>query len=81
MLNEAFHIAVPTAFFADETLNIQGTIDHIRDLYKQGVKSVLVSGSTGEQHSLNLKEKIELMNRLVLEEECIWQAKNVQNGR
>jgi len=71
MLKETFHIAVPTAFFEDESVNIQGTIDHIRDLYKQGVKSVLVSGSTGEQHSLNLKEKIEIINSLVLEEELI----------
>lgn len=71
MLKETYHIAVPTAFFEDESVNIQGTIDHIRDLYKQGVKSVLVSGSTGEQHSLNLEEKIEIINRLVLEEELI----------
>ncbi|MGG4491168.1 dihydrodipicolinate synthase family protein [Metabacillus idriensis] len=71
MLKETFHIAVPTAFFEDESVNIQGTIDHIRDLYKQGVKSVLVSGSTGEQHTLNLKEKIEIINSLVLEEELI----------
>jgi len=71
MLKETFHIAVPTAFFEDESLNIQGTIAHIKDLYKQGVKSVLVSGFTGEQHSLNLREKIEIINSLVLEEELI----------
>lgn len=71
MLKETFHIAVPTAFFEDESLNIQGTIAHIKDLYKQGIKSVLVSGSTGEQHSLNLREKIEIINSLVLEEELI----------
>ena len=46
MLTEKIHIAVPTAFFEDESLNIQGTINHIRDLYKQGVSSVLVSGTT-----------------------------------
>ncbi|WP_243356057.1 dihydrodipicolinate synthase family protein [Bacillus litorisediminis] len=71
MLAEKVHIAVPTAFFEDESLNIQGTISHIRNLYKQGVKSVLVSGTTGEQHSLNLQEKIELINGLELEEELI----------
>ncbi|WP_067727794.1 dihydrodipicolinate synthase family protein [Oceanobacillus damuensis] len=71
MLAEKVHIAVPTAFFEDESLNIQGTISHIRNLYRQGVKSVLVSGTTGEQHSLNLQEKIEIINGLELEEELI----------
>lgn len=71
MLTEKIHIAVPTAFFEDESLNIKGTISHIRDLYKQGIKSVLVSGTTGEQHSLNLQEKIEIINGLELEEELI----------
>jgi len=77
MLTEKIHIAVPTGFYEDESLNIQGTISHIRDLYKQGIKSVLVSGTTGEQHSLKLQEKIELINALELEEELI--SRN--NGR
>lgn len=71
MLQETFHVAVPTGFFKDESLNIQGTIEHIRYLYNQGVKSVLVCGTTGEQHSLTLKEKIEILNHLVGEEELI----------
>src|SRR5690625_3345813 len=71
MLTEKVHIAVPTAFFEDESINVQGTISHIRGLYKQGVKSVLVSGTTGEQHSLNLQEKIEIINGSELEEELI----------
>jgi len=71
MLTEKVHIAVPTAFFEDESLNIQGTISHIRNLYQQGVKSVLVSGTTGEQHSLNLQEKIEIINSLELEDDIM----------
>ncbi|MFC2946958.1 dihydrodipicolinate synthase family protein [Virgibacillus sediminis] len=71
MLTENVHIAVPTAFSEDESLHIQGTIDHIRSLYEQGVKSVLVSGTTGEQHSLNLQEKMELINGLEQEEELM----------
>ncbi|WP_373893057.1 dihydrodipicolinate synthase family protein [Virgibacillus sp. CBA3643] len=71
MLTENVHIAVPTAFFEDESLNRQGTISHIRDLYQQGVKSVLVSGTTGEQHSLTLQEKMELINDLEGQEELI----------
>jgi hypothetical protein len=35
MLKETFPIAVPTVFFEDEFVNIQGTIDDIRNLYKQ----------------------------------------------
>ncbi|MBY8910837.1 dihydrodipicolinate synthase family protein, partial [Salinicoccus roseus] len=64
MLKENFHVAVPTAFFEDESLDIKGTMDHIRNLKGQGVKSVLVSGTTGEQHSLNLQEKLEMVEAL-----------------
>ncbi|WP_298785422.1 dihydrodipicolinate synthase family protein [uncultured Marinococcus sp.] len=71
MLTEKFHVAVPTAFHEDESLNVQGTINHIKDLHEQGVKSVLVSGTTGEQHSLSLQEKFELVHALALEEELI----------
>lgn len=71
MLKETFHIAVPTAFFEDESLNVKGTIDHIKDLYRQGVQSVLVSGSTGEQHSLSLKEKFDIIDGLTAEEELM----------
>lgn len=69
MLTEKVHIAVPTAFFEDESLNVQGTLDHIRSLYKQGITSVLVSGTTGEQHSLDLQEKVEIINSLEKEKE------------
>lgn len=71
MLTEKFHVAVPTAFHEDESLNTQGTISHIKDLHEQGVKSVLVSGTTGEQHSLSLQEKLELVHALELEEELL----------
>lgn len=71
MLREELHVAVPTAFLKDESLNVQGTIDHIRYLYDKGIKSVLVCGSTGEQHSMNLEEKITLLNAISTEEELI----------
>jgi 4-hydroxy-tetrahydrodipicolinate synthase len=71
MLKEKVHIAVPTAFFEDESLNVQGTIDHIKNLYSQGIMSVLVSGTTGEQHSLSLEEKTALLNGLVSEKELL----------
>ncbi|WP_199880536.1 dihydrodipicolinate synthase family protein [Bacillus massiliglaciei] len=71
MLKEDFHVAVPTAFFEDESLNIQGTVQHIKNLYRQGVRSVLVCGSTGEQHSLTLNEKLEILQALEAEDELM----------
>lgn len=59
-LESPYHIAVPTAFFEDERLNVEATINHIVYLQNQGINSVLVCGSTGEQHSLTLDEKLEL---------------------
>lgn len=64
MLKKNYHIAVPTAFLDDETLDTKHTIKHIKQLYDQGIRSVLVCGSTGEQHSLNLNEKIELLTAI-----------------
>lgn len=63
LINE-YHIAVPTAFYNDETLNIQDTLGHILYLQDVGVRSVLVCGSTGEQHSLTLQEKISMLNAI-----------------
>ncbi|WP_207940543.1 4-hydroxy-tetrahydrodipicolinate synthase [Enterococcus sp. DIV2402] len=57
----AYHIAVPTAFFKDEELNVSATIQHVSHLQRQGVSSVLICGSTGEQHSLTLEEKLALI--------------------
>lgn len=64
MLKEKFHIAVPTAFNANESLNIELTIKYIEGLKNKGIKSVLVCGSTGEQHSMLLHEKLELIKAL-----------------
>lgn len=61
MLKATVHIAVPTAFNQDESLNVEATLAHIHDLHRQGAQSVLVSGSTGEQHSMNLEEKLMLL--------------------
>ena len=59
-----YHIAVPTAFYDNEDLNTDATLQHVMHLYKQGVKSVLVCGTTGEQHSLSLAEKLQLLESL-----------------
>lgn len=64
MLHCSYRIAVPTAFFQNEELNIPATMQHILYLQKQGVSSVLVCGSTGEQHSLTLEEKLQLIEAI-----------------
>ena len=63
-LKHNYHIAVPTSFYENEDLNIESTIRHIQYLSNKGVKSVLICGSTGEQHSMTLEEKIDLINHL-----------------
>ena len=64
ILRNDFHIAVPTAFHVDEELNVKSTIEHIVNLQNKGIDSVLVCGSTGEQHSLTLSEKLELVEAI-----------------
>ena len=59
-----FHIAVPTAFYDNEDLNTDATIQHMLNLYSQGVRSVLICGTTGEQHSLSLTEKLQLLETI-----------------
>ncbi|HEX5350568.1 MAG TPA: dihydrodipicolinate synthase family protein, partial [Trichococcus sp.] len=59
-----FHIAVPTAFYENEDLNTEASLEHVMHLYEQGVKSVLICGSTGEQHSLSLPEKLQLLESI-----------------
>lgn len=65
MVEAVVHIAVPTAFYEDESLNVEATLSHIHDLHSQGARSVLVSGSTGEQHSMNLEEKLMLLQAVI----------------
>lgn len=69
MLKEKMHVAVPTAFGLHEVLEMPKTINHIKLLYDKGVKSVLVGGTTGEQHSLSLEEKLDILEAIEKESE------------
>lgn len=60
-LTEVYHVSVPTAFYPDESLNTEATIQHILSLKAMGIGSVLLCGSMGEQHSLTLDEKLQLL--------------------
>lgn len=71
MLKEKIHVAVPTAFDREEKLNIDKTIGHMKELYSKGVKSVLVAGTTGEQHSLNVDEKMDILDAIESEKQLI----------
>jgi len=63
-LTNDFHIAVPTAFDDNEDLNTDATLQHVLRLYGLGVKSVMICGTTGEQHSLSLTEKLQLLESI-----------------
>lgn len=64
LLDNDYHVAVPTAFYPDETLNPKQTLAHVMNLYQKGIRAVLICGSTGEQHSLCVNEKIALINSI-----------------
>lgn len=59
-----FNVAIPTSFDPDEALNTDNTLRIIETLYEKGVRSILVCGTTGEQHSLALEEKLRLLQAL-----------------
>ena len=63
-LHASYHIAMPTAFNADESLNAVNTIKYMCYLKAQGVESAMVSGTTGEQHSMTADEKIALVDEI-----------------
>ena len=66
-IKQTLHVAVPTAFDQNEQLDCQQTIAHLLHLQIQGIRSFLICGSTGEQHSLTLAEKINLIDALACE--------------
>lgn len=61
---ESFNVAIPTSFDEDEKLNPDNTLKIIPYLAKLGVRSFVLCGSTGEQHSLSLEEKLKLLDTL-----------------
>ncbi len=83
-LNNNYHVAVPTAFNSDESLNVEATFQHILNLYEKGIRSILICGSTGEQHSLSLSEKrclvesIEQENRFPSDLELIFGVASIR---
>ncbi|SFE75573.1 dihydrodipicolinate synthase family protein [Alteribacillus iranensis] len=55
------NVAIPTPFDENENLRVE-TFEPIIDyLQTNGVASILVSGSTGEQHSMSIDERIQII--------------------
>lgn len=58
------HVAVPTPFREDESLDPETLAFIIGHLHEQGMKSFLLSGSTGEQHSLSIEERLDMIHSI-----------------
>ena len=54
--------AVPTQFHDDFSLNIEGTQKHVEALLSEGVHGLVMLGTIGENCSLSLEEKIQILH-------------------
>ena len=54
--------AVPTQFHDDFSLNIEGTQKHVEALLSEGVHGLVMLGTIGENCSLSLDEKIQILH-------------------
>lgn len=57
-----FHIAIPTPFRDDESLYLEGFEPIVNYLKENGIDSLFISGSTGEQHSLSIEERLHIID-------------------
>lgn len=53
-----------TAFNDDQSIDVQGTLDHSKWLLANGCDGVLLFGTTGEANSLSLKERLDFLDVL-----------------
>ncbi|WP_028782206.1 dihydrodipicolinate synthase family protein [Thalassobacillus devorans] len=57
-----FNVAIPTPFSKGEQLNVGGFRPIITHLKENGVESVVISGTTGEQHSMSIEERMQIID-------------------
>ncbi|SDZ78798.1 4-hydroxy-tetrahydrodipicolinate synthase [Thalassobacillus cyri] len=57
-----FNVAIPTPFFRDEQLNVDGFKTIMNHLKENGVESIIISGTTGEQHSMSIEERLQIID-------------------
>ena len=55
------NVAIPTPFREDESLNVDGFAPIVEYQKQNGITSLLVSGSTGEQHSMSIEERLRII--------------------
>lgn len=60
-----FNVAIPTPFHNDESLFVEGFNDILDYLKENGIDSVLVSATTGEQNSMSIEERSRLFIILI----------------
>jgi 4-hydroxy-tetrahydrodipicolinate synthase len=61
LLMKRMHVAVPTPFYPDEQLHVEGFAPILAHLTAHGIDAMLICGSTGEQHSLTIEERIRII--------------------
>lgn len=55
------NVAIPTPFNEDESLFLEGFDPIVEHLKNKGINSLLICGTTGEQHSLSIDERIRII--------------------
>jgi len=68
MKAEAWHGVYPAAttqFHDDQSLNIQGTLDHLEAMIKAGIHGLIMLGTVGENCSLEASEKRDVLRAVV----------------
>lgn len=56
------NVAIPTPFHDDESLYLEGFNPIVEHLKNNGIESLLVSGSTGEQNSMSIDERLQIID-------------------
>ncbi|WP_090739094.1 dihydrodipicolinate synthase family protein [Paenibacillus sp. Mc5Re-14] len=57
-----FNVAIPTPFRDDESLYLEGFNPIVKYLTDNGIDSLLVSATTGEQNSMSIEERIHIID-------------------
>lgn len=61
ILMRNFNVAIPTPFHEDERLYLVGFDAIVEHLKNSGIHSLLICGTTGEQHSLSIDERLQII--------------------